>query len=731
MDLVSKESPADAQTGSVSSECSSHLGLPLDTVTFEVSAERDGARDHDPTQNVIKTEHCNKIENKVSETEKLHALEDRVQDLEAKLLLVTRMLQLQACSSSNNPVNAFSVFTDSLETPKHREEDKKLHHSISHNSQPLQAQLEPLSDHNPSNHFPLTPSTKHKIHNHVTLLYHSSSKETGTAAVPHLESPARVLGLDQDESMGCLSPDPPSFTNENNLLPVDNPSPQTNHEQSQSTPSFSQKTTTESTPRRPMGIKTRNLSFKLLYGGDEEAYQQQRLTDPSATASLTPFERRWLGNMVWRAQQELTQQRELNVPDENVRHKWLNYLNSFQESTPDVDLQMEEFVKVPGNLESIMAFGFYICVDSFLYIFTILPIRFVWSCLLLMLRILTSWRPKPITGPLHFHRRHTYQMIQVFMLYIIYQYVLAPISIGKVYHWVRGQAMIKLYVVLSIVDVFDRLMCSMGQDCLDSMYWNAVNRPRSSRMLISVAVVLLYTTCHTLLLFLHAATLNVAMNSADHALLTLFISGNFAEVKSNVFKKYNTPALFKLTVADICERFKLALFLGLVLILNVCQGMDQGQFMGYVRVCAIVWMSELLADWIKHAFIIKFNVLSANVYLEYTLLLAGDFTGIGHEGVNLDHSHAVVKRIGFAQLPLVCVTFRLLREAAKYASINGMWDWSATDQWMVCLFVSAAWLFLLALKVALGSLLQRISLQKLRNAPEILPSSSSKKVKKS
>ena len=69
----------------------------------------------------------------------------------------------------------------------------------------------------------------------------------------------------------------------------------------------------------------------------------------------------------------------------------------------------------------------------------------------------------------------------------------------------------------------------------------------------------------------------------------------------------------------------------------------------YLRICATVYVAEIVADAIKHSFITKFNFLPSKVYPEYTLLLAGDVTGIGHEGVNLDHSHAVVKRIGFAQ----------------------------------------------------------------------------------
>ena len=91
---------------------------------------------------------------------------------------------------------------------------------------------------------------------------------------------------------------------------------------------------------------------------------------------------------------------------DNVKSKWLDYLNSFQESNYDTDKQMEEFVKIPSAVEALLSFGFWICVDSFLYILTILPIRFVWSSLLLA-RFLTMrfLRFEVPDGPFRFHRR--------------------------------------------------------------------------------------------------------------------------------------------------------------------------------------------------------------------------------------------------------------------------------------------------------------------------------------
>ena len=104
-----------------------------------------------------------------------------------------------------------------------------------------------------------------------------------------------------------------------------------------------------------------------------------------------------------------------------IKSKWLDYLNSVQESHYDTDKQMEEFVKVPNAVEGLLAFGFWMCVDSFLYTLTILPIRFVWSSLLLMrfafFRVFRKSAKGGPDGPFRFHRRYVgvfscVQMIQ-------------------------------------------------------------------------------------------------------------------------------------------------------------------------------------------------------------------------------------------------------------------------------------------------------------------------------
>jgi hypothetical protein len=84
-------------------------------------------------------------------------------------------------------------------------------------------------------------------------------------------------------------------------------------------------------------------------------------------------------------------------------------------------------------------------------------------------------------------------------------------------------------------------------------------------------------------------SLNVAINSYDHALLTLIVSNQFVEIKGSVFKRFEKDNLFQITCAgegnplpmsldftslkasDIVERFSLALMLSVVAFRNLIE----------------------------------------------------------------------------------------------------------------------------------------------------------------
>ena len=54
---------------------------------------------------------------------------------------------------------------------------------------------------------------------------------------------------------------------------------------------------------------------------------------------------------------------------------------------------------------------------------------------------------------------------------------------------------------------------------------------------------------HVLVMLYQLISLNVAINSYDHALLTLLVSNQFVEIEGSVFKKFEKDNLFQITCA--------------------------------------------------------------------------------------------------------------------------------------------------------------------------------------
>ena len=82
--------------------------------------------------------------------------------------------------------------------------------------------------------------------------------------------------------------------------------------------------------------------------------------------------------------------------------------------------------------------------------------------------------------------------------------------------------------------VGDRLFSAFGQDTIDALFWTATEPKNRKRHHIGVIphfiLTITYVVLHTILVLLQATTLNVAVNSANKALLTIMMSNNVNEI---------------------------------------------------------------------------------------------------------------------------------------------------------------------------------------------------------
>ncbi|KAF8902956.1 eukaryotic membrane protein family-domain-containing protein [Gymnopilus junonius] len=339
--------------------------------------------------------------------------------------------------------------------------------------------------------------------------------------------------------------------------------------------------------------------------------------------------------------------------------------------------RVSNFLNIPLAMEKIIGFGFVLCFDSFLYTFTILPIRF----LLALFPFVTNVFRKSATLP----ASQKADLLRALLL-VTSILILNPLTdASKIYHTIRGQETIKLYVIFNALEIGDRLCASIGQDILDCLFSRSTLEPLSRRVPVSsdtfrpllfFFLALVYTVSHALVMVYQLISLNVAINSYDHALLTLLVSNQFVEIKGSVFKKFEKDSLFQITCADIVERFTLSLMLFIVAFRNLIElSGSEFDFTGgfvlpksWVRGNNLLWtisypvltvmVSEMLVDWLKHAFITKFNHIRPSVYERYIDVLCRDLasmTGLGRRARKhsyVDQSPLVARRLGFASLPL-------------------------------------------------------------------------------
>ncbi|XP_018801364.1 PREDICTED: protein TAPT1 homolog [Bactrocera latifrons] len=351
------------------------------------------------------------------------------------------------------------------------------------------------------------------------------------------------------------------------------------------------------------------------------------------------------------------------------------------------------FMRIPRDLERFIVYGIMQCADSFLYIHTFLPVRFV----------LATWAlfSRPIASCLGLRRRSQRLLTPAEIcdllkgtIWIACTFLMLSVDTNRVYHIIKSQSIIKLYIFYNMIEVGDRLLSAFGQDTIDALFWTATEPKNSKRehfgLLTHIVFALIYVLLHSFLIMFQATTLNVAVNSNNKGLLTIMISNNFVELKGSVFKKFDKNNLFQLTCSDVRERFHLAVLLFIVMIQTMKEfDWSMSQFCVMVPDCIAVLVTEVLIDWIKHAFITRFNEIPEFIYREYTTSLAYDMTQTRQKHAFSDHSDLVARRMGFIPFPLGVVLIKAIYSAVSFNNVAA---------WVL---FSLAYIFVLGLRICL------------------------------
>ncbi|VVT53375.1 uncharacterized protein SAPINGB_P003542 [Magnusiomyces paraingens] len=330
--------------------------------------------------------------------------------------------------------------------------------------------------------------------------------------------------------------------------------------------------------------------------------------------------------------------------------------------------QLGNFIRLPFYLERVIIFGSLACFDSFLYIFTILPLRFCYAIIHLFLRMFRLKKQKiPLTRKIDIIKG---------IVFLAVLYLLMQLDTSKIYHGIRGQSAIKLYVMFNVLEIADKLCSALGIDILDCLFSaNTLDIGYSKSYILFLVRLIFFTLVATFYVYIHSniilyqiISLNVAVNSYSNALLTLLLSNQFSEIKSTVFKKFERENLFQLTCADVAERFQITIMMLVIGLRNIVEVSSTGlvprswsgwnRWLGAIMGPMIVVVgSEVCVDWLKHAYIAKFNNIRPRVYRKFLDVLVYDYSDDAFS------DQIMTKRIGIPIIPLASVFLRMLLQS--------------------------------------------------------------------
>ncbi|XP_042384956.1 protein POLLEN DEFECTIVE IN GUIDANCE 1-like [Zingiber officinale] len=304
---------------------------------------------------------------------------------------------------------------------------------------------------------------------------------------------------------------------------------------------------------------------------------------------------------------------------------------------------------VPWRCERLIVAGFFVCLESFLSLLTIMPARIA----------MALWR---VLKTRQFWRLSAAELSDFGCFFVLVLGVssLQLADISLIYHFIRGQGTIKLYVVYNVLEIFDKLCQSFGEDVLQVLFDSAEGLSTCSdddmifaliRFIFDEAIAVIAFVVHSFVLLAQAITLSTCIIAHNNAVLALLVSNNFAEIKSNVFKRVSKENIHSLVYYDIVERFHITAFVLFVLAQNILEA-EGSWFESFFSNVLLVFMCEVFVDAIKHSFLAKFNEIKPIAYSEF-------LEDLCKQTLN-EKSDEQRKDLTFIPLAPACVVIRVL-----------------------------------------------------------------------
>ncbi|KAL6748114.1 eukaryotic membrane protein family-domain-containing protein [Haematococcus lacustris] len=393
---------------------------------------------------------------------------------------------------------------------------------------------------------------------------------------------------------------------------------------------------------------------------------------------------------------------------------------------------------VPYQLERLIQFSTLLCLDAFLALITLMPLR----ALRALARLCGGARPGPapqpspstcstpraggqVEGPrlegdngkasgsragqagvkLAVGRLGGGEVYDILCLIILVAgtSVLRAIKPGFIYFYFKDitSEFLKMSVLSSVFEIADKILANFGLDVLEALsgtctQWVA-GRKRWHHLAADSLVAFAITTLHAVTLMCQGLVLAVALNSKRNGLMALLIANNFVEIKGAVFKRWDIPRIWGLVCLDTVERLHLLSVVLFVLVEDMDSAACWAASRVILRESARILGWEVVIDIVKHSVLGKFNDVRPGIYREYMKDLCDKAVS--------SQSHSLHKLLNFQHLAPGCLLMRNLTTL--------FWlRLDATDPVQVALrsgCMLSGWLLLLVTRPLLGYSLKCIA----------------------
>ncbi|KAA0202825.1 hypothetical protein HAZT_HAZT008060 [Hyalella azteca] len=115
------------------------------------------------------------------------------------------------------------------------------------------------------------------------------------------------------------------------------------------------------------------------------------------------------------------------------------------------------FFMIPRETEKFFAYGYFQCADSFTFVMTFLPLRFLMACWALvtggLVKVFRWNRPSE-----HLLRPAEVVDLVKGVLLLSCCYIMTFIDTSMLYHLIKTQSTIKLYIFFNMLDIADRYL---------------------------------------------------------------------------------------------------------------------------------------------------------------------------------------------------------------------------------------------------------------------------------